>query len=326
MSSVKDARGKLGAFVAIRTDIKQCMLGSRIRKRRLAKPYDFASEAMNKSHLSQPQMTPSPLDLSIVIPAFNEEHRLPRSLKSIRAYLESRSVRAEVLVVDDGSTDATAKLVESSRCDYPELRLICNNRNCGKGFSVRHGMLEARGEVALFTDADLSAPIEEADKLIAAVRDRGYDGAIGSRAVDRSLIEVHQSIFRELAGVIFNFMVRWITGIHFQDTQCGFKAFRRETARTIFEQQRIEGFGFDPEILFLAQQKGLRITEVPVRWAHDSATKVNVFGDSVRMLRDLLRIRWYALMGAYSSPARGNESFGRSVGKVLPKMRDKSGS
>lgn len=162
-------------------------------------------------------------------------------------------------------------------------------------------MLEARGEIALFTDADLSAPIEEADKLLAAVRDGAYDGAIGSRAMDRSLIEVHQSRFREIAGIIFNFIVRRIVGLPFEDTQCGFKAFRLERARVIFEQQRTEGFGFDPEILFLAQQKGLRIAEIPVRWSHNPATKVAVLGDSVRMFLDLLAIRWNALLGRYSS-------------------------
>jgi len=241
-----------------------------------------------------------PLDLSIVIPAFNEEQRLAKSLQSIRSYLKSHSLRAEVLVVDDGSTDFTARVVEGARTGFPELRLISNGRNHGKGFSVRHGMLEARGEIALFTDADLSAPIEEADKLLAALREGGYDGAIGSRALDRSLIEVHQPALRERAGVIFNRIVRQIMGLPFQDTQCGLKAFRREKARVIFEQQRTEGFGFDPEILFLALQKGLLIAEVPVRWAHNPATKVNMFGDSLRMFLDLLVIRWNAFMGRYS--------------------------
>ena len=247
-------------------------------------------------------MTSQPLDLSIVVPAFNEEQRLPVSLNRIHAYLESRSLRAEVLVVDDGSTDSTEKVVDQLRKGLPEVRLVSNGRNRGKGFSVRHGMLEARGEIALFTDADLSAPIEEADKLLRAVREEAYDGAIGSRALDRGLIEVHQSASRELAGIIFNRIVRGITGVPFQDTQCGFKAFRREKTRGIFEQQRTEGFGFDPEILFLARRKGLRIAEIPVRWAHHPATKVNVFVDSLRMFLDVLAIRWNAWMGRY--PAR----------------------
>ena len=189
-------------------------------------------------------------ELSIIIPAFNEERRLPKTLERIYAYLAAQTMRFEVIVVDDGSTDSTADFVRQSGGQYPHLRLISNGGNRGKGFSVRHGMREASGEIALFTDADLSAPIEEADKLIAALRDEAYDVAIGSRAMDRSLITVHQSGLREVAGMIFNFMVRCITGVPFVDTQCGFKAFRRDRAGIIFEQQRIEGFGFDVEILF----------------------------------------------------------------------------
>lgn len=241
----------------------------------------------------------SPPYLSIIIPAYNEELRLQKSLEHIRAYLANRPFSAEIIVVDDGSTDGTSNVVESFREKYPHLRLISNERNHGKGFSVRHGMLEACGEVALFTDADLSAPIEEADKLLAALRESDCDGAIGSRAVDRKLIEVHESVFRELAGIIFNRMVRLITGVDFADTQCGFKCFRRERVRIVFKQQRTEGFGFDPEILFLAQRHGLHIAEIPVRWAHDPATKVHVFSDSVGMFLELLAIRWNAWIGRY---------------------------
>jgi glycosyltransferase involved in cell wall biosynthesis len=240
-----------------------------------------------------------PLDLSIVIPAFNEERRLPKTLDSIVAFLQSRPIRTEIIVVDDGSTDATSQLVANYQNKYAGLRLVSNGRNRGKGFSVRHGMLEARGEYALFTDADLSTPIEEADKLLAALKEQGYDAAIGSRAVDRSLIQIHQSAARERAGILFNYMVRWIMGIGFSDTQCGFKAFRLDRARIIFEQQRIERFGFDPEILFLAKRHGLRVAEVPVRWSHDAATKVNVMADGMRMLLDLLVIREFALRGFY---------------------------
>jgi dolichyl-phosphate beta-glucosyltransferase len=239
------------------------------------------------------------LDLSIVIPAFNEERRLPKAIEQIGSYLSARPLRAEIIVVDDGSSDATPKLTESYRERYPELRLISNGRNHGKGYSVRHGVLEARGEIVLFTDADLSTPIEEADKLLVALGEKGYDGAIGSRALDSSLIEVHQSAFREQAGAMFNRLVRGITGLEFSDTQCGFKAFRRNPARIIFEQQRIERFGFDPEILFLAKRHGLRVAEIPVRWSHDAGTKVNVVGDGLRMFLDLLVIRWNALRGLY---------------------------
>lgn len=248
------------------------------------------------------KMTSSRPELSIIIPAFNEERRLAKSLDLIRAYIANRHIRAEVLVVDDGSTDGTAKVVARSQADLPELQLVSNGRNRGKGFSVRHGMLKAKGEIGLFTDADLSAPIEEADKLLAAVREGGFDGAIGSRAVNRALIDVHQSLGRELAGQVYNGIVRCIAGLPFRDTQCGFKAFCLDKTRVIFEQQRTHGFGFDPEILLLAQKRGLRIAEIPVRWAHDPATKVNVLLDSLRMLRDLLAIRWNVLTGRYSSP------------------------
>jgi dolichyl-phosphate beta-glucosyltransferase len=244
------------------------------------------------------------LDLSIVIPAYNEERRLPKTLASIFAYLQARPYQAEILIVDDGSTDRTAEIVSAFRQKYPGLRLVSNGGNRGKGYSVRHGMLEAHGEITLFTDADLSTPIEEADKLLAALRDQGYDAAVGSRAVDRNLIEVHQPLIREQAGIFFNRLVRGIMGIEFSDTQCGFKAFRRERSRIIFEQQRVERFGFDPEILFLAKRNGLRVAEVPVRWSHDPATKVNVVADGIRMILELLLIRWNAVRGRY--PRAGN--------------------
>lgn len=242
-----------------------------------------------------------PPELSIVIPAYNEAARLPRALEKIRAYLLERQLDAEVVVVDDGSTDATAKIVEEADLTRPDslrdVRLVSNGENRGKGYSVRHGMLEAQGRIALFTDADLSAPIEEFDKLRAALA--SADVAIGSRALNRRLITVHQSRLRELAGIIFNAFVKVFTGLPFADTQCGFKAFVMERAKIIFEQQRIERFGFDPEILFLAKRHGLRTVEVPVAWAHDPATKVNVYRDSVKMFLDLLVIRWNAIWGRY---------------------------
>jgi dolichyl-phosphate beta-glucosyltransferase len=246
-------------------------------------------------------MTDLAPELSIVIPAYNEERRLSRGLGQILDYLASKQSSAgkvEIIVVDDGSTDATADVVNDWARRAPNLRLISNGGNRGKGYSVRHGMLEARGRIALFTDADLSSPIQELEKLLAALAE-GNDVAIGSRAVDRSLIEVHQSPYRELAGIIFNGFVRLFTGLPFQDTQCGFKAFRLEPSRVVFEQQRIERFGFDPEILFLAKRHGLRSIEVPVRWAHDPATKVHVLRDSFLMFSDLVYIRWNWLLGRY---------------------------
>ena len=240
-------------------------------------------------------------ELSIVIPAYNEEARLPRALARIRDYLAAHGMaedQAEVIVVDDGSKDGTPRIVEEWAHQLPSFRLVSNGDNRGKGYSVRHGMLEARGRIALFTDADLSAPIEEADKLFAALK-AGNEVAIGSRALDRSLISTHQSKLRELAGMIFNGFVRLFTGLQFHDTQCGFKLFVTEPSRIVFEQQRIERFGFDPEILFLAKRHGLRTVEIPVRWAHDPATKVHVVRDSLLMFGDLFVIRWNWLLGRY---------------------------
>ena len=236
-------------------------------------------------------------ELSIVIPSYNEEARLPASLEKIAAYIRVRKPNTEVIVVDDGSTDRTAAVAEAWCGRIPQLRIVANGVNRGKGFSVRHGSLEACGEVVLFTDADLSSPIEEGEKLLAALA--SHDVAIGSRAVDRSLIEVRESLFREFAGIIFNRIVRVILRLPFVDTQCGFKAFRRERCRIIFEQQTIERFGFDPELLYLARHHGLSIAEVPVRWAHSPATKVSMLRDSVQMFLDVLVIRWNAIRGRY---------------------------
>jgi dolichyl-phosphate beta-glucosyltransferase len=236
-------------------------------------------------------------ELSIVIPAYNEELRLPVSLAQVSAYIRASGRETEVIVVDDGSTDGTAAVTESFQSEMPFLRMISNGKNRGKGYSVRHGMLEARGRTVLFTDADLSAPIEEADKLLAAIEN--YDVAIGSRAINRGLITVRQSPFREFAGIVFNTIVRVILRLPFVDTQCGFKAFRREPCHIIFEQQTIERFGFDPELLYLARHHGLRALEIPVRWAHSPATKVDMFRDSLRMFVDVFLIGWNALTGRY---------------------------
>lgn len=249
-------------------------------------------------------MSPSNLDLSIIIPSYNEELRLPATLERIADYLQTYKGTAEVLVVDDGSRDGTAAVAEYFRIKIPTLRVVSNGVNRGKGYSVRHGMQEARGRVALFTDADLSAPIEEAGKLIDALET--HDVAIGSRAMDRSLISVHESPFREFAGIVFNKIVRLILWLPFVDTQCGFKAFRRETCGILFEQQRIERFGFDPELLYLARHHGLRTVEIPVRWGHSAATKVSMMRDSIRMFIDVFTIRWNALAGRY--PRRSQAS------------------
>lgn len=242
-------------------------------------------------------MSPSSPELSIVIPAFNEELRLPATLERVAAYLKNCHRDAEVLVVDDGSKDRTAEVAESFRSKIPSLRVVPNGVNRGKGYSVRHGVQEARGRIVLFTDADLSAPIEEADKLVDALQH--FDVAIGSRAVNRSLITVHESPFREFAGIIFNKIVRFTLRLPFVDTQCGFKAFVRERCQIIFKQQTIERFGFDPELLYLARHHGLHAVEIPVRWGHSPATKVNMLRDSLQMFLDVFVIRWNSLRGRY---------------------------
>jgi len=238
--------------------------------------------------------------ISIVIPAYNEEQRLGPTLTAILSFLSQRPSRfAEVLVVDDGSRDGTARIVEQFSAAHPQIRLLRNPGNRGKGYSVRHGVLESRGEWILFTDADLSAPIEELDKLFDAVRRTHADIAIGSRALERSLIQVHQSWFRETAGRMFNLFLRLLTGLPFLDTQCGFKLYRRQAAQEIFRRQRLERFGFDAEVLYIARRLGFRCVEVPVRWSHSPGTKVSMLRDSLDMFLDLLRIRWNDLLGRY---------------------------
>ena len=235
-------------------------------------------------------------NLSVVIPAFNEDHRIGRSLDRILKFLAERHQGAEVIVVDDGSTDRTSEIAAAYQNE--NLRVLRNATNRGKGYSVRRGYLEAKGQWVLFTDADLSAPIEELEHLWAAGAE-GADVVIGSRAVDRRKILVHQSLFRETAGIIFNRIVRLILRLPIVDTQCGFKLFRRKRLMDVFERQTVYGFGFDPEILFLARKQGLEIREVAVAWSHDPATKVRFLQDSLRMFLDVLRIRWNWLMGRY---------------------------
>lgn len=233
--------------------------------------------------------------LSIVIPAYNESGRIVSSLDAIQKYVREKPFEIETIVVDDGSTDDTSKIA----AQQPAVRVLRNLRNRGKGFSVRRGILEARGELVLFTDADLSAPIEEADKLLAKMESSGADAVVGSRALERGLIGAHQSPFREWGGRFFNLLVRAITGLRIHDTQCGFKLFRVETTRPAFERQRVDRFGFDPEVLFLIQRLGGKVAEVPVRWNHNPATKVHYLRDSLEMTMDLLVLRWRAATGQY---------------------------
>ncbi len=237
--------------------------------------------------------------LSVIIPAYNEALRIGGTLEAVRDYLAVCEFATELILVDDGSTDSTPAVLEDFRSRCPAVRILRNEPNRGKGFSVRRGALEAQGEFVLFTDADLSAPIEEAGKLLAALESSRADAAVGSRALQRELIGVRQPWYRDTAGRVFNLLVRLITGLTIHDTQCGLKLFRRATTRRAFELQRVERFGFDPELLFLIERLGGKIVEVPVRWNDNPATKVHFLHDSTRMFLDLLALRWRALRGDY---------------------------
>jgi len=229
--------------------------------------------------------------LSIVIPAYNEESRLPATLDRILSWIESGALGVrEILIVDDGSSDRTAAVAEEFVDKYPTVRVIRNPGNRGKGYAVRNGMLRAQGEWILYTDADLSAPIEEAAKLYSAATTQGAAVAIGSRALDRSLVALHQSAFREYSGRFFNVMMRLVTGLPFHDTQCGFKLYRADAAQAIFSRQQLDGFSFDVEDLYIAARLGLKTVEVPVRWSNVEGTKVSL-RQGIKSFTDLARIR-----------------------------------
>lgn len=240
-----------------------------------------------------------PAIYSIILPAYNESARIAATLDKILAHAAERGWKVEVIVVDDGSNDATADIVREYSGKHPVMRLLENPGNRGKGYSVRNGMLHAKGEILLFSDADLSSPIEEADPLFAAIGE-GADIAIGSRWVDRRLQIRRQPLYRRLFGRIFNLALRIILGLQFKDTQCGFKAFTRRSAQTIFPLQKIERWGFDPELLYLATKFGFVVREVPVAWSHREGTRIHPVRDGIRMFGELLRIRWYALKGSYT--------------------------
>jgi glycosyltransferase involved in cell wall biosynthesis len=236
--------------------------------------------------------------LSIVIPAYNESARIENALERVMSCVQEQGWDAEVLVVDDGSKDDTAAIVQRWMIRYPRLHLVQNPGNRGKGYSVRNGLLQAAGEVVMFTDADLSAPMEEAERLLAAIAD-GADVAIGSRWMDRTRQTIHQPLYRQFFGRCFNWITRLVMGLPFKDTQCGFKAFKRSAAQVIFRLQTIERWGFDPEILFIARKLKYVIREVPVTWGHDERSRMSYLKDGMKMLEDMAKIRANSLAGRY---------------------------
>ena len=240
--------------------------------------------------------------LSIVIPAYNEENRIGWTLTETFDYLDRQSYTSEVIVVNDGSTDHTAETVRNFESRAAgRLRLVENPGNRGKGYSVRNGMLQAAGAIALFFDADLATPTSEIVKVVEPIARGDYDVVFGSRAIDRSLIGTHQSPVRELIGRAGNLIQFAFTGLKFKDTQCGFKAFRREAAQSVFRLQRIDGFGFDPEILFIAKKQGWRLLETPVRWNHVEGSKLNPILSPIKVLMEVSTIGWNNLAGKYNS-------------------------
>ena len=253
------------------------------------------------------------IQYSIVIPAYNEGERLGATLEKVLGFVRQQRWDAEVIVVNDGSRDNTAEIVREFAEKDPAVRLLENPGNRGKGYSVRHGVLNARGEVVAFSDADLSSPIEELPKLLQALA-AGADIAIGSRWLRTELQTQRQSLHRQLFGRIFNGLLRIILGLRFKDTQCGFKAFTRRAAQTILPLQRIERWGFDPEILFLARKFGFRVQEVPVLWGHCGGTRIHPLADGARMFQEMLRVRWYDLTGKYD----GASEIGAQSANTLP--------
>jgi dolichyl-phosphate beta-glucosyltransferase len=237
---------------------------------------------------------------SIVIPAYNESQRLRATLEKVLAYVRLQSWDAEIVVVNDGSRDNTAEIVREFAAKNPSVRLVENPGNRGKGYSVRNGILNSRGDIVIFSDADLSSPIEETPKLLQSLA-AGADIAIGSRWLRAELQTKRQSLLRQVFGRVFNLLLRIILGLRFKDTQCGFKAFTRTAAQTILPLQKIERWGFDPEILFLARRFNFRVDEVPVHWGHSGGTRINPIVDGARMFQEMLRIRWYGLTGKYDA-------------------------
>ncbi len=262
--------------------------------------------------------------VSIVIPAYNEALRIEKTLDRVLACVRDRQWDAEVLVVDDGSTDGTCEIVQRYMAEHGCLHLVRNPGNRGKGYSVRNGLLQAAGEIVMFTDADLSAPIEEAERLFAAIRE-GADVAIGSRWLERARQTIHQPMYRRFFGRCFNAVTRMVMGLPYADTQCGFKAFRRSAAQTIFRLQTIERWGFDPEILFIARRLRYRVVEVPVTWGHDERSKISYLRDGAKMLEEMAIIRSNSLLGRYEEAIAAMKDTSRIVTPPVPLQTDAQG-
>ena len=258
--------------------------------------------------------------LSIVIPAYNESHRIEDALERVTSCIAAKDWDAEVLVVDDGSKDATAAIVQRWMANHPRLHLIQNPGNRGKGYSVRNGLLQAAGDIVMFTDADLSAPMEEAERLIDAIQN-GADVAIGSRWLDRTRQTIQQPLYRRFFGRCFNSITRTVMGLPFKDTQCGFKAFRRSAAQVIFRLQTIERWGFDPEILFIARKLKYVIREVPVTWGHDERSRISYLKDGFKMLEDMARIRANSFAGRYDKAIAAMKDTSAMVTPVTPSRK-----
>ncbi len=240
-------------------------------------------------------------EVSIVIPAYNESERLGSPLTTILEYVARTSVNAEVIVVDDGSSDDTSQIAETTFQTIPEVQtsVIRYEKNRGKGFAVKTGLLAAKADIALFTDADLSTPIEEMSKLVDPIRKGEADVTFGSRALDRSLIGTHQPWRREQGGRVMNLIIKTMSGLKFADTQCGFKAFNMLKFRPLLDLMQIDRFGFDIEFLFVTDHNGLKLSEIPVRWNDVAGSKVSVFRDTKRMISELSQIRRNARQGKY---------------------------
>jgi len=263
--------------------------------------------------------------LSIVIPAYNESARIEGTLARVMECVKNQGWDAEVLVVDDGSRDATPEIIQAWMQRYSRLHLIKNEGNRGKGYSVRNGLLQAAGEIVMFTDADLSAPMEEAERLFAAISD-GADVAIGSRWLDKQRQTIHQPLYRRFFGRCFNWVTRIVMGLPFKDTQCGFKAFKRTAAQVIFRLQRIERWGFDPEILFIAQKLGYDIREVPVTWGHDERSRMSYLKDGMKMLEEMAAIRTNSLAGRYDEDIAALKDTSAMVTAPSPRVKVNEGT